>query len=162
MLSTVLKSHYPQSRVPQANPIAVRRHHNLCFVLCSHWCPLYQTGIYIFWIPIVLSVNPRRLPIFFKYLFSLFCFFSLHGQWPIQHMVDSVNSNNFLSTAACQIVLKLHSKMWKTFFILSKFQCFVTISADMINWKTTTCKTFLAAICINILQAPVMKGTADS
>jgi len=77
-------------------------------------------------------------------------------------MVDSVDSNNFLSTAACQIVLKLYSKMWKTFFILSKFQCLVTIAADMINWNTTTCKTFLAAICINIFQAPAMKGTADS
>jgi len=53
----------------------------------------------------------KKAAIFFKYLFSLFCFFSLHGQWPIQHMVDSVDSNNFLSTAACQIVLKLYSKM---------------------------------------------------
>jgi hypothetical protein len=81
-------------------------------------------------------------------LLSSSSFFFWPGQLLVQHLIEAAKSTNLQNTVTCRVVLKLHSKRLQTmpaifFFIISKSQCIVIITVDILNWKTTLCKTVL-------------------
>jgi hypothetical protein len=62
-----------------------------------------------------------------------------------QHL--TLNSTNAESIVTCHVVPNLHLTSIQTvpviFFICIKFNCTFVIAVDVINWKTTLCKTVL-------------------